>query len=177
MDLFEIFSGTDSWYGRKLLRHASELSDEQLDRPLNTTATVFGWEKPDQNLREILERIVLTKEVWTAALTNGPMPLLDNPPKEQRSPQALLQRFEKADDEFNRVLREIRDRGTWDETFVDALCEPPEKFTFGGMFAHVITFNSQRRLMALDALHRLGVPMSGIGCPMEYEDSQALVSK
>src|SRR6188768_1553591 len=41
MDLFDIFSGTDSWYGRKLLQHASTLSDEQLERPLNTTAKVF----------------------------------------------------------------------------------------------------------------------------------------
>jgi AraC-like DNA-binding protein len=169
MDLFDIFSGTDSWYGRRLLQHASTLSDEQLDRPIDNTARAFGWEKPDQNLREILERLVLTKEVWVAALTDGPMPPLDNPSAEQRTPSALLVRFEKADCEFNRVMREVRDRGTWDAKFVDALCEPPETFTFGGVFAHVTTFNAQRRLMALDTLHTLGSPMNGIGCPMEYE--------
>jgi AraC family transcriptional regulator len=171
MDLFDLFSGTDSWYARKLLEHASTLSDEQLDRPLHITSKVFGWDEPDRNLREILERMILTKEVWTAALTGGDMPPLENPPAEQRTPEALLKRFEKGDCEFNRVLREVRDRGTWDAKFVDALCEPPETFTFGGMFAHVITFNTQRRLMALDALYRLGSPMSGIGCPMEYEAS------
>jgi hypothetical protein len=49
------------------------------------------------------------------------------------------------------------------------LCEPPETFTFGGMFAHVITFNTKRRLTALDALRKLGVNVEGFARPMEYE--------
>jgi hypothetical protein len=172
MDLFDLFAGTDSWYTRKLLDEAARLSPELLDKQVPSTSRVFGWDKPDQNLREILERMVITKEVWVAALTNGPMPPMDNPPIEVRTPQALRERFERADAEFNRLMGRVRDRGTWDETFVDALCDPPEKFTFGGMFAHVITFNAQRRLNALDAFHRLGVPVNGIGCPMEYEAAQ-----
>jgi hypothetical protein len=170
MDLFDLFAGTDSWYTRKLLEQASLLTDEQLDRSLHSTATVFGWDKPDQNLREILERMVLTKEVWAAALTSGPTPEMELAP-EQRSPAALLKRFEKVDCEFQRVMREVRDRGAWDESFVDALCEPPESFSFGGTFAHVITFNTHRRMMALEAFSRLGVKFGGIGCPMEYEAS------
>ena len=27
----------------------------------------------------------------------------------------------------------------WDDTFVNALCDPPETFTFGGVFAHIMT--------------------------------------
>ncbi len=172
MDLVDLFAGTDTWYTRKLLEHASTLSDEKLDRSLPSTARgVFGWDKPDQNLREILERIVQTKEAWTAALIGGPMPEFDRP-AEQRTPQALRQRFELIETDFQKALTEIHHRGAWDETFVDALCDPPEKFTFGGMFAHVVTFNTQRRLAALDAFHRLGAPMSGLGCPMEYEAAQ-----
>lgn len=176
MDLFDLFAGTESWYTRKLLDEAARVSPELLDKPVPSTSRVFGWDKPDQNLREILERMVITKEVWVAALTNGPMPPMDNPPLEVRTPQALRERFERADAEFNRLMGEVRNRGTWDETFVDALCDPPEKFTFGGMFAHVITFNAQRRLNALDAFHRLGVPINGIGCPMEYEAAQRVTT-
>jgi AraC-like DNA-binding protein/uncharacterized damage-inducible protein DinB len=171
MDLFDLFAGTDSWYTRRLLEQAATLSDEQLDRPLNSTAKVWGWDKPDQNLREILERMVQTKEVWAAALTGGEMPALDDRPAEDRTPAAMLERFTKADAEFHSVLRDVRDRSAWDESFVDALCEPPETFTFGGMFAHVITFNCYRRLAALDAFHFLGVHIQGTGCPMEYEAS------
>ncbi|PYR33164.1 MAG: hypothetical protein DMF89_11260 [Acidobacteria bacterium] len=51
--------------------------------------------------------------------------------------------------------------------------EKPETFSFGGMFAHVMTFNGYLRLLALDALRRLGVEVEGFGCPTEYEASLA----
>jgi AraC family transcriptional regulator len=171
MDIFDRFAGADSWHTRRLLEHASSLSEERLDQPLNGSVAVFGWCDPDKNLREILERIVQTKEVWTAALTGSDPPTMEERPAEERTPSALLARFDKADAAFNRVLTDVRDRGAWDDTFVDALCEPPETFTFGGMFAHVMTFNAYRRLNALDALRRLGVDVEGFGCPMEYESS------
>jgi uncharacterized damage-inducible protein DinB len=173
MDLFDLFAGTDSWYTRRLLQQAATLSDEQLDRPVTGISGMFDWEKPDRNLREILERIVQTKEIWTAALTRGDMPALNGVPAEDRTPAALLDRFEKTDAEFQSIVRDVRDRGAWDETFVDALCEPAETFTFGGMFAHVITFSTYRRLAAMDAFHRLGVQVQGSGCPIEYQNSKA----
>jgi AraC-like DNA-binding protein/uncharacterized damage-inducible protein DinB len=169
MDLFDLFAGTDSWHTRLLLREAASLSDEQLDRPVSSSAMIFGWDKPDRNLREMLERIVQMKELWTAALTAGEMPTLYGAPPEKRTPAALLERFEKADAEFDKILREVRNRGAWDETFVDALCEPPETFTYGAVFAHVMTFNTYRRLTALDALDRLGIKIAGSGCPIEYQ--------
>jgi AraC-like DNA-binding protein len=173
MDLFDLFAGTDTWYTRRLLEHAMSIGDEQLDRALEGTFKVFPWDKPDRNLREILERIVQTKEVWAAALTAGNMPDLDGAPREERTPAALLRRFETAEAEFQRVLSDVRNRGAWGETFVDALCEPPETFTYGGMFTHVVTFNTYRRLAALDAMQRLGVAMQSSGCPSEYERESA----
>src|SRR5205807_6689026 len=86
-------------------------------------------------------------------------------------PQAMLQRLEKTDAELHRIFSDIRNRSAWDDTFVDALCEPAETFTFGGVFAHIMTFNAHRRLMALDALRQLGVPTEGFGDPMEYEEA------
>jgi AraC-like DNA-binding protein len=173
MDLYDLFSGADSWYTRRLLEHAASLSDEQLDRPLDATPKVWGWDKPDRSLREILERMVQTKEVWTAALSSGPMPQLDGAPQSQRTPAGQLARFQKAEAEFQRILCDVRARSAWSDTFIDALCEPPETFTFGGMFAHVMTFNAFRRLTAMDALQRLGAPIAGSGCPMDYEMSLA----
>jgi AraC-like DNA-binding protein/uncharacterized damage-inducible protein DinB len=173
MDLFDRFAGADAWHTRRLLEHAQPLSDEQLDRRYHGTVAAFGWCSPDQSLREILERLVLTTEVWTAALTGGQAPKLEGVPASERTPAALLARFDQADAQFNRCLSDVRNRGAWDDTFVDALCEPAESFTFGGMFAHVITFNTYRRLTALDALRTLGVHIDGVGCPMEYESSVA----
>jgi hypothetical protein len=101
------------------------------------------------------------------------MPHIDPSAAAVDSPATMLARYEKVDAEFNRILREVRDNGAWDDTFVDALCDPPETFTFGGMFAHLITFNTYRRLAALAALRSLGVDDGGFGCPTEYEASVA----
>jgi hypothetical protein len=99
------------------------------------------------------------------------LPDLDAEQPDQRTPDALISRLEAADVRFHRVLSDVRNRNAWSDTFVDALCEPPETFSFIGMFAHVITFNTHQRLLALDALRRLGVKVEGFGCPTEYEAS------
>jgi AraC family transcriptional regulator len=174
MDLFDIFSGQESWHTRRLLNLANTLNDEQLDRPLKNQVKVFPWDGPDQSLRQVLDRMVQTKEVWAAALTGSSMPPMDNLP-ERRTPSAMLARMDKADAAFHSVLTDVRNRSAWEDTFVDALCEPPETFTFGGMFAHVITFNFYRRMVAIDALRRLGVTVEGFGCPEEYVTSLATV--
>jgi AraC-like DNA-binding protein len=171
MDLFDIFSGQESWHTRRLLDLAKTLTDEQLDRPLHNQIHVFPWDGPDQSLRQLLDRMVQTKEAWAAAMTGGSAPLFDNAPPQDRIPPAMLARLEKADRAFHSVLTDVRNRGGWEDTFVDALCEPPETFTFGGMFAHVITFNAYRRMVAIDVLRGLGVNVDGVGCPMEYLES------
>ena len=168
MDLFDIFSGQESWHTQRLLDLAKTLTDEQLDRPLNNQVKLCPWDGPDQNLRQLLDRMVQTKEVWAAAISGGSMPLLDNALPEDRTPSAMLARLEKAEARFQGVLTDVHKRSAWDDTFVDALCEPPETFSFGGMFAHVITFNAYRRMLAIDALRWLGVRVEGVGCPMEY---------
>jgi AraC family transcriptional regulator len=173
VDLFDLLAGHDTWHTRQLLEAARTLSDEQLDRPLKNPVKVVPWETPDQTLREILDRIVLTKEVWTAALTGGPLPDISPAATSKQTPAAMLERLQRTDTEFQSIFRGVRDRGTWTDTFVDKLCEPPEAFTFGGMFAHVYTFNSYRRLLAMDALQTLGAEISGSGCPMDYEHAVA----
>ncbi len=172
MDLFDRFAGNDSWHTRRLLEYAGTLSEEQLDRPLPTVVELLPWREANKTLRQLLENIIFTKEVWTAALSGTQMDV-NGPPKSLRSPKAMLQRLEKTDAELNRILGDVRRRSAWDDTFVDALCEPAETFTFGGVFAHIMTFNAHRRLMALDALRQLGVQTEGFGDPMEYEESVA----
>lgn len=167
MDLFDRLAGHDSWHTGQLLDMAKKLTGDQLDRPIRG-AKLIPWEEPDGTLREMLERLVSWKEIWTAALAGGPMPN-----ETDRSIAGLCRRFQKTDGEFQKILREVRDRGGWDDTFVDALCEPAETFTFGGVFAHVITFNSYRRLSALAVFRDLGVEGGGMGCPTEYEAAVA----
>lgn len=172
MDLFDRFAGNDSWHTRRLLEYAGTLTDEQLDRPLATVVELLPWRESNKTLRQLLENIIFTKEVWTAALSGTHMDV-NGPPQSQRSPQAMLERLEKSDAKLRRIWGEVRNRSAWDDTFVDALCEPAETFTFGGVFAHIMTFNAHRRLMALDALRQFGIQTEGFGDPMEYEESVA----
>ena len=176
MDLFDRFAGNDCWHTRRLLEYAGALSEEQLDRPLPTVVELLPWRESNKTLRQFLENIVFTKEVWTAALSGAEMDM-NGPAPEERSPQAMLRRLEKTDVELHRILCDVRNRSSWDDTFVDALCEPAETFTYGGVFAHIMTFNAHRRLMALDALRQLDVQTEGFGDPMEYEERVAPWSK
>jgi AraC-like DNA-binding protein len=168
MDLFDIFSGQESWHTQRLLQLAKTLTDQQLDRPLPNQPHISPWDGPDRSLRQILDRMVQTKEVWAAAMTGGSMPPMDAAPREYLTPAAMSSRLEAADAKFQSVLTDVRNRSAWDDLFVDALCEPAETFSFGGMFAHVITFNMYRRMLAIDVLRSLGVTVEGVGCPMEY---------
>lgn len=67
------------------------------------------------------------------------------------------------------AVRGIRDRNAWDTAFVDALYDPPETFTFGGMVAHVFTWSAHRRQVVVGAPRKLGAdvgsgdPSSGSG--------------
>jgi hypothetical protein len=54
---------------------------------------------------------------------------------------------------------------------VDAFCDPPESFTYGGMLVHVTTFSTWRRARAILAFRQLGVDDLGIGDPIQWERS------
>src|SRR5258708_8364918 len=117
MDLFDIFSGQESWHTRRLLDLAKTLNDEQLDCPLKNRVKVFPWDGPDQSLRQILDRMVQTKEAWTAALTGGSMPPMDKAPPADRTPSAMLARLDRADAKVQGVLAGGLERSAWVHTF------------------------------------------------------------
>jgi hypothetical protein len=105
------------------------------------------------------ERLVFTIEVWNAAMIGEPVP-------EARGD--LLARFDRAAREFARVARRIRDRGAWDDMFVDALCEPPQSFTYGGVISHILSYGAVRREMLASVLTELGATLQP-GDPILWE--------
>ena len=62
-------------------------------------------------------------------------------------------------------------RNDW--TFIDALCEQPETFTFGGMIAHVIDRSARDRTEAFRALSALGHEDAAFGDPLTWEIKRA----
>jgi hypothetical protein len=112
----------------------------------------------------MLERIIFTKEVWTAAIGGR-----DIPPRDQCGIAALQVRLAAVQPQFTALVRRIRDRSEWDDVFVDALCTPPVSFTFGSVIAHILTASVVRRHTVIGALGELGVKDVELRDPIEWE--------
>ena len=131
--------------------------------PTPTEPQHAWFEDGDPTLRSMFDRLVYSKEIWTAALAGR-----DQPDRGGKSLEELRGRHERCADEFAAAVRGVRDRNAWDTAFVDALCDPPQTFTFGGMVAHVYTWSAHRRLMIAGALRNVGADI-GSPDPLEWE--------
>ncbi len=118
----------------------------------------FEGEEPTAAL--MAERLVGTLEVWTAAIDGRLTPAV--PP----GGGDRLARLDTAAGELSRRFAAIRERGAWDDAFVDGLCEPPESFTYGGVLAHVLEFGAVRRHALAGVLRELGVEPAAVGDPL-----------
>ena len=164
MDLSDRLVEHDYWHTMRLLEQAGTLSDAALDRHVRPGLIIHEFEGPEPDVRTILERIVFTKEVWTAAIGGR-----DIPTHGDRRIAALQARSAAIQPQFTALVRRIRDRNEWDDAFVDALCTPPVSFTFGSVIAHILTASAIRRQNASEALRELGVKDAETRDPIEWE--------
>ncbi|MEU8247225.1 AraC family transcriptional regulator [Nonomuraea sp. NPDC048916] len=167
MDLTDRLIDHDLWLTGRLLDGAGELTDEQLDTVVRPGHEVLAFDGPEPTVRLMLDRLIWTKEVWNAAIAGR-----DMPDGGDRTLDGLRARWASAGAEFRALVHDIRRRNAWNDVFVDALCEPPQSFTLGGVLAHVITFSAHRRQVLIEVLSELdtiGVP----ACPMEWERMRA----
>ena len=148
---------------RELLRAAATLPPAALERPLRPGFVVVGFEGEEASARLMAERLVWTLEVWVAAIAG------EQEPQRHAAAPDLLRRFEAAARAFTRLTRAIRDRGAWDDAFVDALCEPPQSFTYGSVLSHVLAFGAVRREMLASVLAELGAAVPSSGDPIDWE--------
>jgi len=144
---------------RELLEAAATLDPEALARPLRPGFVAVWFEGEEPDAATMCERLVFTLEVWVAAIAG-----LSHP---EPGP-SLLDRFDAAARAFERLARAIRDRNSWDDAFVDALCEPPQSFTYGGVISHVLAYGAIRREMLASVLRELGASLSS-GDPVVWE--------
>ena len=157
----------DLWLTRQLLEKATNLTDAQLDTSLAKPEHPVPFDQVEQTLRDVLQRLVFTKEVWVAAVLGRKLP-----DQQDNSAVGLHQRMTATFGEFRVLVQRVEAENLWDAEFVDMICEPPERFTYGGMIAHVITFSAYRRSVALQAMAQLGVTDLGYGDPIEWEEQQ-----
>jgi AraC-like DNA-binding protein len=148
------------WLIGEMVERAGTLSDAQLDAALGT-----GIEEDLPSLRSLLSRLIGQMDMWNCALA---MRDYDWSQESRESIDHMRSRLAKVAPVFVGHVREVAEQGRLDETFVDALCEPAEVYTYGGMIAHVLTFAAYRRTLVVGALDAAGVPDLGWGDPMKW---------
>ena len=87
--------------------------------------------------------------MWNAAMATRDY---DWSVEEHESLSSMRERLAAEGPTYFSHVRDVGEHGRVDDTFVDALCEPAEVFTYGGMIAHVLTFAAHRRTLVVLAL-------------------------
>ena len=162
MDLLTKLVEHHVWLVGEILDRAGRLTDEQLDAPIQVS--VEGIDD-DPTMRSLLSRLVGQMDMWNASMDSREY---DFGIERNESLRSIRARLDVAGPAFLGRAREVIDERRLDETFVDATCEPPEVFTYGGMLGHVLTFAAHRRTLAIGALHSAGITDLGAGDPMRW---------
>jgi AraC-like DNA-binding protein len=162
MDLMTKMVEHHVWLVGEIVDRAATLEDAQLDAPIEVS--VEGVDD-DPTLRSLLSRLVGQMDMWNAALESRGY---DFGVEHDESIASIRTRLRDAGPAFVAHAREVIGANRLDETFVDAVCDPPEVFTYGGMLAHVLTFAAHRRTLAIGALHSAGITDLGAGDPMRW---------
>jgi AraC family transcriptional regulator len=150
------------WLVGEMLTRAEGLSDDVLDEPVEISVEGVDC---DPTLRSLLSRLVGQLAMWDAATHDRPY---DFEVERNESVSDMRGRLAQSGPAFLAQVHTIVDEGRLDETFVDAICDPPEVFTYAGMIAHVLTFAAHRRTLVCGALIDAGVTDLGAGDPMRW---------
>lgn len=143
-DLLDRLLGHDAWTTSLLIDRARELSDEQLDAPMNIGPG---------SVLATLAHIVWNTEAWSASMAGeAPHRLPERP-----SLDAIAALHESASSRLARLACDVRDRGAWDERWRDELDHTQAERTFGGAIAHVLTHSMHHRAQLLSMYRRHGL--------------------
>ncbi len=147
---------------RDLLDAVKGLSRDDYESVRVPGSAPLGFDGPDESLAQVMRHLVLSKEIWLAAIEGGECPELD-----ESDPLVLARRHDDAAPRWLALVRDIERRGAWGDRIVDALCEPPESFVLGSIVAHVLTYSAHRRQLARLMLRDAGVAVDE-GDPIDW---------
>lgn len=149
----------------ELIERGGRVDQETLDREIE-----FSVESIDERpltLRRQLDRMVWQLEMWLAAVDDEPFEFPES--GREATLTDIRRRYDLAGPRFLALAKRIGDEGRFDETFVDSSTgDKPNVYTYGGMFAHVLTFGAVRRVVVLGALDTAGISDLGSGDPLFY---------
>jgi AraC family transcriptional regulator len=162
MDLLSKMVDHHVWLVGEMVDRAAGLTDEQLDTLVRVSV---DNEDGSMTVRSILSRLIGQMDMWMCAIE---MRTYDWSREKDEPASAMRARLDQVGPAFRGQVAEVIEGGRLDDTFVDALCDPVEVFTYGGMIAHVLTFAAYNRTLVVQALGEAGVTDLGWGDPMKW---------
>jgi len=162
MDLLHRMVEHNIWLVGEMLARAETLPDAVLDAPIELS--VEGLDD-GPTLRSQLWRLVGQMAMWNAAMAGDEYDLAS---ERSQSIACMRKRLAEAGPTFLENVDTIVREDRLDEIFVNAVCAPPDVFTYGGMIAHVLTFAAHRRTLVCGALIEAGITDLGAGDPMQW---------
>lgn len=123
----------------ELVDLAQLVSDDHLDRA---------------DLRGALSRLIGQLETLNAAVHDGEH---DVGVEHHEPVTSMRRRLDRVGPAFVDNVSRLAATGRFDETFIDAFSPDPQVQSYGAMVAHVLTFGSHLRLLALSQLRQSGV--------------------
>ena len=162
MDLLSKMVEHHIWLTGEMIARARRLDDAVLDKPI--VSSVEGVDDAP-TLRSLLSRLVGQLAMWNAAMASRDY---DWAVEEHESVESMRRRLAVEGPTYLAHVRDVIAQGRLDDTFVDALCEPAEVFTYGGVIAHVLTFAAHRRTLVAGALIDAGITDLGAGDPRRW---------
>jgi AraC family transcriptional regulator len=160
MDLLTRMVEHHIWLTGEMITRAERLPAGQLDQLIELSV-----DDDQQTVRSLLSRLIGQMDMWNCAIANRNY---DWSLEENETTSDMRDRLARVAPAFLSEVREVIAGGRLDETFIDALCEPAEVFTYGGMIAHVLTFAAHRRTLVALALNTAGAGDLGWGDPMRW---------
>lgn len=100
-----------------------------------------GGDGADESILQVARHLVLSKEPWLAAIAGESAPDLAGPD----DVPALLERHHQVSPRWLATVRDVDRRGAWQDSIIDALCDPPESFLLSQILAHELTYSTHRR--------------------------------
>lgn len=155
------------WLLGQLLDRADRIDPALLDAPIELSVEGID-DQP--TMRSLLSRLVGQMDMWNNVIHDRPY---DMAIEQGESLSSIRRRLDQAGPAFLDEVRRVTEERRLDETFIDAHCEPPEVFTYGGLIAHVLTFAAFRRLLVLGALYRAGITDLEAGDPRKWVEEAA----
>ncbi len=162
MELIERIVSHHVWLIGEIVDRVQRLDADTLDRPIELSVEYID---DDPTLRSAVSRLIGQLAMWNAAVAGR---AYDFEVERAESISSMRARLAESGPEFTTLTHQLVEEGRLDETFVDAICEEPCLFTYGGMLAHVLAFGATRRTIVIGALHKAGTTDLGAGDPAHW---------